>query len=276
MRSPRLLTCIAALTLTGCGDRSTQSLSPTAPPKAALQRISGEPSGPIVLHTYMDDATDQSGHGHNGVVYGSPQYHPSILGRAMVLDGRDDFVMIPPDAELEPEAVSVEVYFRPQAALRDGNGFVPLVVKLPNWGNFWNRVDGYDLWYQDSGGGGRIGFGIGAYEGRSRANTWFMTTLLPNRTHHVVGTYGGEALRLYLNGDLVATLPWTEPIAYLGGPIWIGGPIYHSYFGSGTHLASGAVDEFALYGYVMTPEEVRLRAMRAERNPGVGRLSQAQ
>lgn len=276
---PRLLMWLAwfaAFVAVGCGERQTVTSSPVAPQRAALETGVDGPDGPILLHEYSGNALDVTGHGHHGIVSGDPRFRPSILGDALVLDGADDYVVVPADPALQPEAVSVEVYFRPQAPLGDSAGFVPLVVKMPHGGNFWNTVDGYDLWYQDSGGGGRLGFGIGTENGRVRLNAGLELALNDNRTHHIVGTFGGSELRLYLNGTLIAQRPHEGTIAYLGGPVWIGGHIAHSYYGSGWHMAEGAVDEFALYGYEMSEDEIRLRARRAERNPGVGRRSQGQ
>ena len=100
----------------------------------------------------------------------------------------------------------------PMARLGDRSGFVPLVVKYA--GDFWNTADGYDLWYQDSGAGGRVGFGIGTEGGRWRKHASLTTVLLPAHIYHIVGTFDGSYARLYVNGEEVAATPHDQPLSY--------------------------------------------------------------
>lgn len=223
-------------------------------------------NGQIVLeHRYDVGVIDESGNGNDGIIHGDPRFRRSCLSRAIVFDGDDDNVEIPYDVSLEPDQVSVEVYFQPKNTLRDGAGFLPIVVKMPDTGNFWNTADGYDLWYQDAGSGGRIGFGIATNNGKLRYSVNWFSNIKPGRYYHLVGTYDGQEMRLYLNGALVDTRAHTDPIAYLGGPIRVGGHIRHSYYGSGYHQFSGSVDELVIYDYALSHDEVRERANRCPR-----------
>ena len=226
--------------------------------------VSPEPPepGPVLQHHYVDNTNDDSGHENHGVANGDPKFKNSCIDRAIVFDGDNDFVSVASTGTLQPAVVTVELLFRPHRPLNDGAGFVPLVVKLPDGGNFWNTADGYDLWYQDSGGGGRIGFGIATAGGTVRVQASKACRVHPGRYTHVVGTYDGNALKLYLDGTLVATTPHSGPIAYLGGPVKVGGDIRHSFFGPGRYFFDGNVDELVIYNKVLTAEEISERSMR--------------
>jgi hypothetical protein len=217
------------------------------------------------MHRYDGDATDESANGNDGTMHGGLRFGRSCLDQAIVFDGNDDYVEIPYDPSLEPDVVSVELYFRPKNTLHDQAGFLPIVVKLPAYGNFWNTADGYDMWYQDSGGGGRIGFGIATENGRVRVPVSWTGSLVPARYYHIVGTYNGQEIRFYLDGELVDSRPHSDPIAYQGGAIRVGGHIRHSYYGSGYHHFEGSVEELVIYDYVLGPDEIRERAARCPR-----------
>jgi hypothetical protein len=45
----------------------------------------------------------------------------------------------------------------------------------------------------------------------------------PNAWHHIAGTWDGRTMKLYLDGVLVASVPFAGPIAYDRNPVLIGG-----------------------------------------------------
>ena len=264
----RTLKSLAFLSLVGlfAGCLSHPSSSDESEPTPALSTVGAAAFGPIFLHQYRDDVTDGTGNGHDGIVKGNPVFRNSCLDRGLVFDGVDDLIRVPAHDDLQPQQVTLEVYFRPLDVLQDGDGFLPIVVKLHAWRNFWNAADGYDMWYQDSGGGGRIGFGVAHADGNWRANASWTGTLRPNKYYHAVGTYDGSEIRFYLNGELMDVVPHSAPIAYLDGPIRIGGRVFHSYYHpSDYHYFGGKIDEVAIYDYALKPWQVRLRALRCPR-----------
>jgi hypothetical protein len=218
-----------------------------------------------MIHLYKGDVLDSSGNGNGGVIYGDPQYRRSCIDDGIAVNGSGDYVLVPYNPSLQPDDVTLEVFFRPRRVLRDNAGFIPIVVKMPSWGNFWNTVDGYDIWYQDSGGGGRVGFGIASPDGRLRYTANFPGEMTPSKYYHVVGTYDGTEIRLYVDGELVDVTPHTLPIGYLSGPIHVGGHISHSYYGVGRHYFDGVIDEVVVYDYALSPEEIHERSLRCPR-----------
>lgn len=78
------------------------------------------------------------------------------------------------------------------------------------------------------------------------------TALTLNTWYHAVGTYDGNDLRLYLNGELVSMMPSTVSLRDNAQPLRVG----DRDVSTGERL-SGHVDEFAIYTTVLTPRQVR-------------------
>jgi concanavalin A-like lectin/glucanase superfamily protein len=245
---------VAALLLAvafACDHGTTRTASPSAP--TAQDLVSDDA---LLLLDFNGDLVDQSVYART--VYfagGSPDYRNGCNDQAIMFSGAD-YAYVNGDASLQPARVTVEVWMSPKHALTNHSGFNPLVVKYA--GNFWNTVDGYDLWYQDSGAGGRVGFGIGTSGGTIRKHASLYTTLSAGRLYHIVGTFDGSYARLYINGEQVAATAYSSPLAYLGGGIRIGGGVYHSYYG-GWQYYRGIIDRVAIYPRAMTDEEIALR-----------------
>jgi hypothetical protein len=69
----------------------------------------------------------------------------------------------------------------------------------------------------------------------------------------VAGTYDGVALRLYVNGALVATTPATSPMNATADPLLIGTKAGASIAGDHFH---GLLDEVRVYGRALTAAEI--------------------
>ncbi|MFZ2655276.1 MAG: PKD domain-containing protein [Victivallales bacterium] len=74
--------------------------------------------------------------------------------------------------------------------------------------------------------------------------------LMANRWTHLAGTYDGQNIRLYVDGELVATEAQSGSIPVSGGPLRIGGnALLGEYFG-------GLMDEVRVYSRVLSAEEI--------------------
>lgn len=70
-----------------------------------------------------------------------------------------------------------------------------------------------------------------------------------NKWTHVVGTYDGAKLSLYLNGKLVNSFAVTGRINYNHGSLYIGGDTTNANF-------KGLIDEVCIYERALTAAEV--------------------
>jgi hypothetical protein len=81
-------------------------------------------------------------------------------------------------------------------------------------------------------------------------------TILPTRKwHHIVGTYDGNYLRVYLNGRLSATTfvgptyPFPHDNAHIGCGVRVGST-------TGEFLLDGKIDEMKIYNYALSPDSI--------------------
>ncbi|HEX6791127.1 MAG TPA: LamG domain-containing protein [Candidatus Krumholzibacteria bacterium] len=245
---PAAIMCLVAL---ACSEDSSQ---PASPPITLTQIPPGVDDALLFLR-FDRNLVDESSYERDVEFVGTPGYEEGCNDGAIKCGG-DDYVYVPPDPSLEPETVTVEAWISPKHDLTNQSGFNPLVVKYS--GNFWNTVDGYDLWYQDSGAGGRVGFGIGTNGGTVRLHASLTTPLYASKLYYIVGTFDKYYARLYINGDQVAATPYTGFLSYRGGGVRIGGGVYHSYYG-GWQYYTGLIDAVTIYPRAMTDEEIRER-----------------
>ncbi|MBC7289571.1 MAG: LamG domain-containing protein, partial [Armatimonadetes bacterium] len=147
-------------------------------------------------------ARDTSGHGHHGQIRGA-RYVRCGKGWALRLDGVNDYVDCgdPPALRLS-SGVSLEAWVYPEA--------VPVVGEAGILGKDYGSYvltyyqDGQCWWYI-SGGGNNC-------KAPLSAGAW----------HHVVGTFDGQFLRLYIDGRLAATRASSSARIGAGGRFLIG------------------------------------------------------
>jgi hypothetical protein len=240
------------LAASGCSDEPS---TPASPATVTLPDAVSD-DYPLLLLNFDNNLVDESIYGRTVHFSGGvPSFKNGCSDRAVMFDGLD-YAYVDPSPSLEPARVTVEVWMSPKRPLTNSSGFNPLVVKYA--GDFWDTVDGYDLWYQDSGLGGRVGFGIGTEYGTIRKHASLTTTLLPSHLYHIVGTYDGGYARLYVDGVQVAATAFSGPLAYRGGGIRIGGGVYHSYYG-GWQYYRGIIDRVAIFQRALSPQEIMTR-----------------
>jgi len=139
-----------------------------------------EPDGP--------KAYDQSGRGNHGTVYGASRRRGPLL-RALSFDGVDDYVNVPATLPVTT-AVTVEAWL--------------YLIDVPNPQGLshifavehgaYSAVPGFNLWRYE--GSWRFDVSDGAVR-----SIYFAVDDL-KRWVHLVGTYDGDVMRLYRNGDL--------------------------------------------------------------------------
>jgi uncharacterized repeat protein (TIGR01451 family) len=192
----------------------------------------GDPIGSTV-------AADASGNGlagtyDPGVSLGQPG---AISGDTAATFSGGAAVVVPAAASLDlTGAVSVEAWVRPSAASQNGGIFEKTVGGAVN--------SQYMLFLE-----------AGAAKFRVRTATGSLTPVdgpaLPiNTWSHVVGTFDGTTLRLYVNGTLAASAA-AGPLASGSGPSFIGR------LGQNLYPFQGSLDEVAVFASALSAERVR-------------------
>ena len=167
----------------------------------------------------------------NGVTLGVSGLLETDSDKAARFDGVDDAVTVPDSSSLSPTAqMSIEAWVKPM----DVSGHRNIATK-----DWILRVDTPSE-------GNQFSFFVnlgGAYEPRVRSG------VVPNTStiYHVVGTYDGSNLRIYVNGDLKGTQQRSGAIVDGPGNLSIGGSSWWN----------GTLDEVAFYNTAISATQVR-------------------
>jgi hypothetical protein len=189
--------------------------------------------------TVADDAMDA----HDGSYSGTPSLGAAGLianGTAVQFDGTDDFISVPDHADLDITTnLTLEAW-----VYADGYdvAFPRILAKGASSGN------GYQLLVdRDIAGGPKLAVQL---EGLTPASFTSTGQLPVTTVTHVVVTYDGSNVRLYLNGSLDSTTPASGSIATNATALFIGQR------GDGTARWRGRIDEVAVYGVVLSGPQV--------------------
>jgi hypothetical protein len=204
---------------------------------------SAEPG--LVAHYNFDEGTglvlrDVSGNGNDGLIHGA-RYVQQGRGYCLEFDGVREFV----DCGNRPlfdlhEALTLEAWVRPASRVKGEPGILGKHFESYLLSYY---ADGQCWWYI-SGGGNNA-----------------KSLLTPGSWHHVVGTFDGKILRLYLDGKLANASPSKSPTIKPGKNFFIGcvsgdanatDPNYGR-----SAFFPGQVDEVKVYSRALTENEVK-------------------
>ncbi|TSC88932.1 MAG: thrombospondin N-terminal-like domain-containing protein [Parcubacteria group bacterium Gr01-1014_3] len=186
-------------------------------------------------------ATDRSGGGLNGTIAGAPKRRGGVVGQALDFDGADNTVSVAHNALLSPASVSVEFWM---LANREVN-FQGPVMKTSS--GTWN--DGYGFYNRST--NSKFTWWVDDYDA-SASPGGYVTIDMPSlgQWHHVVGTYDGATVTLYIDGAVSGTpFSYATGITYVDSTLSIGLPPSGSYW-------DGAIDEVRVYNRAMSATEV--------------------
>lgn len=185
-------------------------------------------------------AVDASGNGHDGTYQGNPTLGvPGLLtgdpDTAVQFDGVDDHVEVPHSESFNLQQLSLEAWVRPDLSSNGGiiektiGGAVNTQYLLFQEGPLWRfRIQKGEYVSVDVNSNSPAGV----------------------RTH-LVGTFDGTDLRLYVNGVLAGTLNSPGAIHTGTGVLRIG------YLNALDFQFEGTIDEVALYAHALSPDRIR-------------------
>lgn len=190
---------------------------------------------------------DTSGTGNKGTLQGEPKWVKDGIGAALELDGVDDYVDCGAAESLEiKKQITLEAWVYPIEA-SSGVG-EPLVLGkgLYSYGLAYNPGA---IWFYISDG------------------AWHCVADIPTRKWtHVVGTYDGNKMRLYINGEFRTGYAMPEPNTRIKDPRSQVNPQNKVFIGKrGDAYFHGMVDNVRIYNRPLSVEEVKAHYLEEQK-----------
>jgi hypothetical protein len=200
--------------------------------------------------------TNDAAAGDNGLLAGDATFAEAVVHQGFKLDGSGDYVEIPDSSALKPARVTVEAWVRfdsldtPIVSQFGAPGLQYILFKK-NSRTF--NFEAYALRKQRDGGIDRLAFSVADVNGSGGNNVAYSTTpVTVGQFYHVVGTYDGSSVKLYVNGVLEGQSPVSITIDYGTRPVFIGTSGETVFDGK----LNGVVDEASLYNRALDANEI--------------------
>ena len=223
--------------------------------------------GLIARYSFNSNANDESGNGNNGTVSGATLTTDRFenTNSAYVFDGIDDYIEVPnADGVFNlTESWTLACWAKPFSPATDARDD-PLIWKIANisselysgdqdtfllsWGYMWQEGESGNL------------FNTGL-ERATDGEDFEINSLshIPNQWHHIVGTYDGSDLRIFVNGDLENNTTIGPVLAFTGpAPLRIGNIQHSSHIFGPPHngVFDGIIDDVYIYNRALNETEI--------------------
>ena len=210
----------------------------------------GLPPQPGLVASYGFDegsgtaAADSTGSGNHGTLVNGPTWTIGRFGQALSFDGTNDRVTVPDASTLDlTTGMTMEAWVKPTVT---GTAWKTVLFKHRD-NNATNMV--YVMYANRNtnvpNGEITVGTSVKAANGPTGSG-------LPlNVWSHLTVTFDNATLRLYVNGNEIASLATAGPIATSNGSLWIGGNnVWNEFF-------SGVIDEVRIYNRALNASEIQ-------------------
>jgi len=184
-------------------------------------------------------AYDSSGNGNDGTIY-TATWVDGKVGKALGFNGIDSYVSIPDSSSLDISGNQMSVEFWVK--------FDSLIDGSSPYMKFYDKGNAYNSAMLETG-NIRFTFWVA---GDSSANLdSSRTSWLAGTWYHIAEVYDGNVMSIYVNGALDNSMPMTGNIASTTYPIALG-----AYTLGGQYFLHGAMDEFKIYDYGRTSQDI--------------------
>ena len=207
-----------------------------------------QPQGELVGYWNFDEgsgpiAADSSGNGNTGTLMNDPQWGPGVSGTALSFDGINDYVRIPHSSSLNiaGNEISVEYWIKlssnwyPQPGMPDSYSQI-----------LYDKGDAYTAAMIIGSGALRFNIPYVPPYPETNKNTWDANTW-----YHIANVFDGSQIRIYVNGVLDKAETVIGSVSQSSLNLAIGSHCF-----GGKNFFTGVIDEFAIYDYARTAEQI--------------------
>jgi len=206
----------------------------------------------LVLYFPLDDdaageAKDHSQFANDGTLGGNPESVEGKFGGALMFDAVDDQVVVPSNETLDIEdEITMMAWINPGANLTAD--WRTIVGKSPT-NVLGNTTFSYDI-RMDNSGVLRYSLNIGGWQ------YILGPTLVEGTWYHIAGTYDGQEMILYVDGEPVGTTQTSGKINVTPDPVCVGN-LVNAAGGGQNEYWSGVIDEVRIWNRALSEEEVK-------------------
>ena len=216
-----------------------------------------------VLNLWLEkNATDMSGNGNDGTIYGATNT-TGLVGWGMEFDGVDDYITIPNDASFNfsgTDNFTICSWIKSNVVVDTSSSdrWYRIVGKL---GSNTGYLLSYETW------GGRYIFRLSNGSSIDQANYVTSTSLDWN---HLCGNFNYTDMAIYFNGVLVSSESWTMgDIVPQDGDLKIG-------YSSSLYTWNGTIDEVLIFNRSLSATEIQtIYNNSLKSQPGVATIKNA-
>lgn len=188
-------------------------------------------------------AYDSSGIGNTGTLMNGPEWVDGKVGKALKFDGVNDYVFVPHSSSLDIAGNEISVEFW----MKLTNGWHPEPGASYTYDQIlYDKGDAYTSAMIKSTGALRFNIPYVPPYPETNKNNWDAGSW-----YHIAEVFDGTQIRIYVNGvlDKVETVIGSVSRSTIN--LAIGSHCF-----GGAHFFNGCIDEFAIYSYARTAEEI--------------------
>ncbi len=201
----------------------------------------------------FDEATgtiayDMSGNGNNGTMYNNPTRTTSTcaIGYCLNFNGSNTYIQITDTSYIKPALISVSAWFN-----TTDKTISQRVVSKTESGSFQISLN-----ENSACGNSTLCFLVYISGTGYKAATIPISSISNSTWYHVVGTYDGSVVRLYLNGTLISSTSQSGSIGYSTTPLCVGSESTSGSCIGGTYF-SGKIDDVRIYNRALSATEIK-------------------
>jgi len=202
--------------------------------------------GIIAYYDFEGDANDISGNDNDGALNGATLTTGVFDSQSYLFSG-DDYIEVD-GTNFNTNAITVSAWVK----LSDINGWQGIVTKR----SCCNDATDLQFSLQTNPNIQKYGFGVNV-----NGNVYWAYGITPLSTNwvHLVGTYDGETVKLYVNSTIEKenALPSGNIKTISGAPVIIGARMGNGFTGYADFL-KGNVDEVVIYNHTLTADEINI------------------